>query len=229
VLQRFFISAGQYDKTLNERMPEIIDDLIRQLDTLLAQPDVRRRIIAFMGGQVQFCLSGGKGAPEQLARFIARLMADPLDRPLGESMQSFVRDMSGFWPLMKGHISAWIQKEGALNLEETILLGLERFLEKHGDSSLGELFPINRETKEKLDALLCNKFLSLADEQSGAILETINIRALVRERIDSLDMLSVERIILDVMANQLQWINVFGAILGALIGLFQAGFSWFLR
>jgi uncharacterized membrane protein YheB (UPF0754 family) len=38
----------------------------------------------------------------------------------------------------------------------------------------------------------------------------------------------VEHIVLDVMANQLWWINVFGAILGALIGLFQSFFSWFV-
>jgi uncharacterized membrane protein YheB (UPF0754 family) len=31
------------------------------------------------------------------------------------------------------------------------------------------------------------------------------------------------------MANQLWWINIFGAILGALIGLFQSCFSWFIR
>jgi uncharacterized membrane protein YheB (UPF0754 family) len=41
---------------------------------------------------------------------------------------------------------------------------------------------------------------------------------MVTERIDSLDMLRVERIVLDVMADQLKWINLFGAILGALIG-----------
>jgi uncharacterized membrane protein YheB (UPF0754 family) len=46
----------------------------------------------------------------------------------------------------------------------------------------------------------------------------MNIRAMVAARIDSLDMLRVERIVLDVMADQLKWINFFGAILGALIG-----------
>jgi uncharacterized membrane protein YheB (UPF0754 family) len=42
-------------------------------------------------------------------------------------------------------------------------------------------------------------------------------------------MLRVEGIILDVMANQFKWIDIFGAVLGFLIGLCQAGFSWLLR
>jgi hypothetical protein len=229
VLQRFLISAGQYDKTLNERMPEIIDDLIRQLEALPTDPEVRRRLITFMDERVQDYLSGEDG-PKRIARFFTGLGAANLDRPLGEFFHSFVRgDLSGLWPLLGGHISEWIQKDGAQKLEETIILGVEGFLEKHRDVNLGDLFSVDDEKKEALDSLLCNKFLSLVDEQSAALLETINIRALVRERIDSLDMIAVERIILDVMAHQLQWINVFGAILGALIGIFQAAFVWFLQ
>jgi uncharacterized membrane protein YheB (UPF0754 family) len=40
-------------------------------------------------------------------------------------------------------------------------------------------------------------------------------------------MLDVERIILDVMANQFKWINLFGGILGGLIGFLQVLLSRF--
>jgi uncharacterized membrane protein YheB (UPF0754 family) len=52
---------------------------------------------------------------------------------------------------------------------------------------------------------------------------------MVAERIDSLEMIRVERIILDVMANQLKWIDIFGAVLGFAIGLSQSLLSWLLR
>jgi uncharacterized membrane protein YheB (UPF0754 family) len=42
-------------------------------------------------------------------------------------------------------------------------------------------------------------------------------------------MLKVEGIVLDVMANQLKWIDIFGAILGFGIGMFQAFLGWLLR
>jgi uncharacterized membrane protein YheB (UPF0754 family) len=40
-------------------------------------------------------------------------------------------------------------------------------------------------------------------------------------------MLKVEGIILDVMARQLKWIDIFGGILGFLIGLVQVALSVF--
>jgi uncharacterized membrane protein YheB (UPF0754 family) len=39
----------------------------------------------------------------------------------------------------------------------------------------------------------------------------------------------VERIVLDVMASQFTWINIFGAILGALIGAGQVLLSIYLK
>jgi uncharacterized membrane protein YheB (UPF0754 family) len=88
---------------------------------------------------------------------------------------------------------------------------------------------IDAAKKEALDFLICDALLAAADKQINAILESINVRTLVSERVDSLDMLRVEHIVLDVMANQLKWINLFGGILGALIGAFQSFFSWFSR
>jgi uncharacterized membrane protein YheB (UPF0754 family) len=133
-VQRFFLSAGQFEKTLYDRMPEIIDDLIRQLDEILKDHGVQKKII-----------------------------------------------------------------------EEVL------------------------HNKDRLDAGICDKILALAEEHSVSLLKTINISVLVSGRINSLDMLSVEHIVLDVMANQFLWISLFGAVLGALIGLFQSIFSWFIR
>jgi uncharacterized membrane protein YheB (UPF0754 family) len=141
VFQRFFFTAGQFENTLHDRMPEIIDDLISQAEEILKNRETR--------------------------------------------------DMA---------LKALAQT----------------------------LFTLDERKKEALDAYVLDKLLALAEEQSAALLGTINIKTLVSDRIDSLDMAQVEHIVLDVMANQLWWINVFGAILGALIGLFQSGFSWFI-
>jgi uncharacterized membrane protein YheB (UPF0754 family) len=142
VLQRFFLSAGQFENTLHDRMPEIIDDLIGQLEAILRDRQTLERILPFL---------------------------------------------------------------------------------------TTTLFAADKRKKDRFDSYLRDKLLGLAEEQGAAILRTIDIATLVSDRIDSLDMLQVEHIVLNVMANQLWWINVFGAILGALIGLFQSFFSWFVR
>ncbi|MDR1248038.1 MAG: DUF445 family protein [Treponema sp.] len=140
--QRFFLSAGQFENTLHDRMPEIIDDLIGQLEDIIRDRQTQERILRFL---------------------------------------------------------------------------------------TTTLFAADNRRKDRFDSYLRDKVLGFAEEQGAAILRTIDIAALVSSRIDSLDMLQVEHIVLNVMANQLWWINIFGAILGALIGLFQSFFSWFVR
>jgi uncharacterized membrane protein YheB (UPF0754 family) len=142
VFQRFFFTAGQFETTLHDRMPEIIDDLIGQLEDILRDAETQKRIVSFL--------------------------------------------------------------------------------------SL-TLFSLDSRKKEEFDTYARDKLLSFVEEQSAAMLQTLDLKTLVCNRIDSLDMEQVEHIVLDVMANQLWWINVFGAILGALIGLFQSVFSWFVR
>ena len=80
-----------------------------------------------------------------------------------------------------------------------------------------------------LDSLLTEKLFRAADSHIETLLATIDVQTMVRDRIDRMDMLKVEGIILDVMANQFKWIDIFGAILGFLIGLFQALFAWNMR
>jgi uncharacterized membrane protein YheB (UPF0754 family) len=113
--QRIFISAGQYDQTLDEKMPEIIDELIGSLEKTLLEDSVKKKMLTAVDGQIE------------------------------------------------------------------------------------------------------------------NILASVDIKSLVCDRIDSLDMLRVERIILDIMSDHFKWIYFFGGILGFLIGLFQATFTYFLR
>ena len=131
LFQRFFISAGHYDKSIEEKIPGIIDDLVIQLEKTFASEDGRKKILNAMENEVK----------NQLA-------------------------------------------------------------DKNPEPSLKQI--------------------------TESLLKTINVKTLVSERIDSLDMLRVEKMILDVLAGQLWWINVFGGILGFLIGLFQAVLSNFL-
>jgi uncharacterized membrane protein YheB (UPF0754 family) len=83
--------------------------------------------------------------------------------------------------------------------------------------------------EETLEGRITEKLFKALESQAGNILAAIDVRTLVSRRIDSLDMLRVESMVLDVMADQFKWIDVFGGILGFLIGLFQALFSWLLR
>jgi uncharacterized membrane protein YheB (UPF0754 family) len=108
----------------------------------------------------------------------------------------------------------------ALDALESALNRFQESLAQNHDA-LGALLSIDSDEKAKLDQLLCSRLLRLIDEEIEGALSSINVRDMVSRRINDLDMERVERIVLDVMANQLKWINIFGAILGFLIGGFQ--------
>ena len=98
---------------------------------------------------------------------------------------------------------------------------LENVIEKYPGITLGEFLSMGESKKQRLDSFLTEKAVSTLDENIEGALSSVDVKALVSDRINSLDMLRVERIILDVMAGQLKWIDIFGGILGGLIGFFQ--------
>ena len=106
---------------------------------------------------------------------------------------------------------------------------LENILEKYPGITLREFLSLAETKKSSLDSFLTEKAAETLDENIESALSSVNIKALVSDRINSLDMIRVEKIILDVMSGQLKWINFFGAVLGALIGLFQVILWLFIR
>ena len=156
ILQRLFLSAGQYDLTIEQKMPEIIDELILNTENLFQDEKVKSKLI------------------NAAASYFGKIIGGD-------------------------------------------------------DTKIGSLLDINETNKEAFDDFLFDKFMSAADGQIENLLASIDVKVLVSDRIDSLDMLRVERIILDVMADQFKWIDIFGGILGFFIGLFQSVFSWLVR
>jgi hypothetical protein len=225
MFQRFFVSAGQYDKTLRERMPEIIDDLIAQLEALLADGEIRERLMAYVEDMAGNLLSQGQSS-EGILRFALDWIMAYGDRPLGGLIQGLTsrepRDLLG-------KIRDLIRENQGGGFGKLLGRTIKGFLENRGDLRVADFLAIQESRKEKIDALICDKLLDTATAQIESLLTTINVRTLVSQRIDSLDMIRVEHIVLDVMANQLKWINLFGGILGAFIGVFQSFFSWFTQ
>ncbi|MDR2467452.1 MAG: DUF445 family protein [Spirochaetaceae bacterium] len=104
------------------------------------------------------------------------------------------------------------------------------------DNSFFSFFNTSAQTIKKSVALFLFESLKrqvLSQKQIDAFTDTIieeipelvvslDIQTTVREQIDAMELRDVERIVLSVMADQLTWINIFGALLGAIIGVFEA-------
>ena len=223
--QRFFISAAQYDKTLDERMGDIIDDLITQIDVLLSKPENRASLVHYIQ-TVLADLGQKRETLYRLSGMVYGFVATLLHKNVGDLIQSLTSlDEAAQRKMILKKLTAWI-----LHLkEETIHASIGQFFSAHGNIQIGDLIMLDEAQKAHIDTRITQALIKLANNKIADALKTINIRSIVSERIDSLDMEDVERIVLDVMASQFTWINIFGAILGALIGAGQVLLSIYLK
>ncbi len=225
-VQRFLLSAGQYDKTLEERMPEIISDLLKTLEGSLENPENKDRLI---------------GAFSELLEQLAGTPVQELESRLGTDLVLLVR-RSG-----EALLGVLAQERVGLRLEIVLHRFVERHRNVHGESIIRLVTGAgSRALAEKLagtweawvrvpgnvEGVVDRFFIGSEKDITGSIsgllervlpevVQRLDVQALVENRINSLDVLEVERLLLSIMARHFKWINLFGAILGAIIGALQ--------
>jgi hypothetical protein len=92
-------------------------------------------------------------------------------------------------------------------------------------ASLGEMLGWDDESLMKIARSLAELVAQALGEHAERLVEALDVRAMVVERISELDMADVERIILQVVDKELNWITILGGVLGGLIGIVQSLFS----
>ncbi|MDR0513324.1 MAG: DUF445 family protein [Treponema sp.] len=147
------------------------------------------------------------------------------DDPFSLWLKSRARDVSSIFipaarDIIKSSIFSEIKKShpGEVSLYKQ---SLENIVKKYPGITLREFLSMSNAKKDETDSFLAHKTQKTLNDNIEHALASVNIKALVSDRINSLDMIKVEKIVLGVMAGQLKWINFFGAVLGALIGFSQ--------
>ncbi len=156
---------------------------------------------------------------------------ETLSERMGEIIDSLVSQFLDFLSgeggraLVFSHLSAlvlpYFSKEEGSEEALPIVLTLEKWCMQRSEKSLIEYIPALENLFTLLETKAVDFALDFVRKKIPLLLKRLDIEEIVVKRIDSLEMIEVERIVLDVLANQLKWINVFGAILGALIGAVQ--------
>nr|WP_320114515.1 DUF445 family protein [uncultured Desulfuromonas sp.] len=73
--------------------------------------------------------------------------------------------------------------------------------------------------REELAVGLFDQLVVLLKKEIPPLVETLNICQIVEDKVNSLDILKVEGLLMGIMKEQFKYINLFGALLGLLIGL----------
>ncbi|RUM57974.1 MAG: DUF445 domain-containing protein, partial [Nautilia sp.] len=76
--------------------------------------------------------------------------------------------------------------------------------------------------KEKIKSNLQNEAIKFLEEESYKIIENLKIGELVEKKVNSFDEEKLENMLFSLMDKHFKFINLAGAVLGAIIGLIQA-------
>lgn len=85
---------------------------------------------------------------------------------------------------------------------------------------LGELATrLPSDARDELQHGLFEQLVTLLKKEIPPLVDTLDIRRIVEDKVNSLDILKVEDLLMGIMKEQFKYINLFGALLGMLIGL----------
>jgi uncharacterized membrane protein YheB (UPF0754 family) len=72
---------------------------------------------------------------------------------------------------------------------------------------------------EELESLIYQQLAEVLKKEVPPLVETLNVRRMVEEKVNGLNLLQVEGLLMGIMQEQFKYINLFGALLGFFIGL----------
>ncbi|MBN1140968.1 MAG: DUF445 family protein [Deltaproteobacteria bacterium] len=102
-------------------------------------------------------------------------------------------------------------------LERVATDNLERAVFRKSLGKLSSQMPAD--LREELEETIFRQLLELLRKETPRLFTTLNVSRMVEEKINSLDILAMENLLLGIMRDQFKYINLFGALLGFLIGL----------
>ncbi|MBC8207759.1 MAG: DUF445 family protein [Desulfobulbaceae bacterium] len=187
--------TGQND----ERVSQVSELLSEQLLTLMRGAEVRSAVAVLLRDNIETHIQGGK-------------------RPLGDVLADFIGEngvRSGReW--IREEILTLLRSRRSRRMIQVMVRSLVSAFAARPLGRLAHLVPAG--VRDGLyDGLQKMATDVLANEVPGLV-DSFNIRKIVCEKVDSLDLMRLERLLLSIMEEQFKYINLFGALLGFTIG-----------
>ena len=246
VLQRFFVVAAQYDRTLDEKMPEIIDDVLASMKEIIEDETTRGKMIQTIRDNLESLRGRSVGdvnesyrITERFAHALNAVQKTIAGDPAGDSLRALLRtilkqlenrSIESFLEhaLTVEDAAAYLSKLIATSVHETADRISKEAIEHIGDivdnkgkTSLRTLVGISDEAKSRFDNTLSQMADKALEERITDILDSLDLNGMVVSKINGLAVEDVEGLLMRVIHRHLKWINVFGAILGFFIGMLQ--------
>ncbi len=137
-----------------------------------------------------------------------------LSELLGPGFPGRLRDQAG-----AGITAAILSAKGRRLLDGIVTTLLDDLLLRRPIGPLAKLLP--KEVRKRLEEYLWQQGHDLLVAETPRLFEFVNIEEIVTRKVDSLDPLRLESLLFGIMEKQFTYINLFGGLLGLVIGLFN--------
>jgi len=207
LLQRFLISAGQFDRRMTEQMPEIVDETIASVDVFLHDPEQQRTAVAALRDSVRDWRASLAGGGREKATTQLTAIVDGLLGKLGD-------------PAVRGRIATLVRVR-MLATYPTVG-ALARELAGEGETEIAERVSTRVLTLLTSPAAAKTVMTALGptiDRPLGEILGgDVTLRKHIATRAVSgiLDTMGG-----DELARPMRWVRVGGAVLGVVVGIIE--------
>lgn len=119
--------------------------------------------------------------------------------------------------LLSKHLDVILKENAGEIVHNMVGSQVEGFL----DTSMSKLFKDKNETRSQVKDMILSAYKSMVTDHLPKVMETIDLKKIVEERIKEMDVEEMEKLILQVMKKELRAIVWLGALLGGVIGLFN--------
>lgn len=120
---------------------------------------------------------------------------------------------------LAGEIILLFRTKSSQRTIENMLSGLVGKLMEKPIGKLSNLLPAG--VRDGMYVSLRNLSSQILESEVPGLVQSLNIQNIVTKKIDSLDLLKLEKLLLSIMEEQFKYINLFGALLGFIIGCFN--------
>ena len=247
-LQKIIITASQYDRTLSENMHLIVEDALESVAATLKDPNTKESLVASVRQELLAIRELGMAeagvkfdldlrdrvrgivagvyeltGSEETSRAIRGGLHGLFDKFETKTVEEVLSAVLGVEDI-PGYLSDFAVARLRLSADgvsESALRFLKSLFEDSPGVPVGRALGITEKSKEHLDDRIVASVIDLIRTRVPEIVASIDINGLVVSKVNGLRIEAVEGLLMRVIHRHLKWINVFGGILGFLIGLTQ--------
>jgi uncharacterized membrane protein YheB (UPF0754 family) len=113
-------------------------------------------------------------------------------------------------------------RAGGALFSRALVSFLDAYAEKLEGKSIADVLRLGEKEKRALASRIANAAVTGISAYAERLVDALDVRQMVVSKIDSLDMAEAERILLQVVNRELNWITILGGVLGFFIGFAQS-------